>query len=250
MSTYRRYKRYKPYKQKRRYYYNYNEPNLLDDLFEIILALMVMFGRLIGKLISELFKLLTTRKQTKISGTTINETVYPPKEEAQPQARPQIQTNVDPRYSLKPSLLTPAENEFLNILESIVSNRYRIECQVQISRFVAVNDSNAHFTNYHDFNRIKAKSIDFVLFDKTRKPCLAIELDDRTHSRLDRIKRDMFVDDVMEQIHLPILHVRVAYPHPYNVDELRQQIFSSLPTPDLDGSTSPIPKPPKNVYGA
>jgi hypothetical protein len=128
------------------------------------------------------------------------------------------------RYSLRDSLLTPAEKEFLAVLEKIVGDHFYIQKQVQLSRIVAPTNSNEHFTNYRDFNQIKAKSIDFVLYDREYRPYLCIELDDHSHSLADRIKRDNFVNEVMASVGLRILHIPVAYS--YDLEVLRQQIFS------------------------
>ncbi|MFZ2072550.1 MAG: DUF2726 domain-containing protein [Minisyncoccia bacterium] len=132
---------------------------------------------------------------------------------------------VEKRYSLKQGLLTPTEEIFMGVLERVVQDNYRIVPQVQLSRIMKPIDSSAHFTNYHDFNLIKAKSIDFVLYDKDLiHPYLAIELDDSSHERLDRIERDEFVNRVMEEVGLRIIHVPVS--NSYDENELRNRIFN------------------------
>lgn len=142
------------------------------------------------------------------------------------QTNPQTHGGQENRYSLRPTLLTPAEKVFLNALEQAVGNHYRIENQVPLSRIVVPRDSNENFTNYHDFNRIKAKSIDFVLYDQNYTPYLCIELDDRSHLQWDRIKRDAFVDELMRDVGLRIIHIPVRYS--YDLSILRQQIFQSV----------------------
>lgn len=129
------------------------------------------------------------------------------------------------RYVLKESLVTNAEKEFLKVLETIVGNSYRIESQVPLSGIVKPIDSNDHWTNYRDFNPIKSKSIDFVLYDKDYRPYLAIELDDRSHSRWDRIKRDQIVNEIMKSVGLRIIHVPVSYN--YDFQNLKKMIFMS-----------------------
>jgi len=58
------------------------------------------------------------------------------------------------------------------------------------------------------FNKIQSKHVDFVLCDKdTLQIKIIIELDDRTHDRPDRQKRDIFVDYVMSQCNYQILHI-------------------------------------------
>ena len=133
------------------------------------------------------------------------------------------QMPADERYTLKQSLLTDTEKEFLKALEDIIGDNYRIRVQVPLSGIVKPLDSRGHYTNYHDFNQIKAKTIDFVLYDDEDKPYLAIELDDRTHLQPDRIKRDHFLDSVMGGVGLRIIHVPVSYT--YDLDKLRAQIF-------------------------
>ena len=58
------------------------------------------------------------------------------------------------------------------------------------------------------------------------QPALAIELDDSSHNRKDRIERDLFVDQVFKTAGLPLIHVKVV--QTYDVDELAEQIQSSL----------------------
>ncbi len=127
------------------------------------------------------------------------------------------------RYKLNNGLVTPTEEKFMKVLEEVVGDRYRIVPQVQLSRIMKPVDSNKNFTNYKDFNLIKAKSIDFVLYDKDLKPHLAIELDDRSHRRYDRIKRDEFVNKVMEEVGLRIIHIPVSYN--YDSEWLKMEIF-------------------------
>ena len=53
-------------------------------------------------------------------------------------------------------------------------------------------------------NRIDRKQVDFLLGEpKTLRPKVAIELDDRSHEREDRQKRDPFVDRVFAAANLP-----------------------------------------------
>ncbi|MFA6405437.1 MAG: DUF2726 domain-containing protein [Candidatus Paceibacterota bacterium] len=127
------------------------------------------------------------------------------------------------KYSLKESQITEAEKCFFEILKEVVGNNYRIEPQVQLSSIVRPIDSNNRYTNYTDFNRIKAKSIDFVLFDDKNKPWLAIELDDRSHFKWERMRRDQFVNDLMTEVGLRIIHVPFSYS--YDSEKLRKQIF-------------------------
>ncbi|MGB9236823.1 MAG: DUF2726 domain-containing protein [Terriglobales bacterium] len=59
-----------------------------------------------------------------------------------------------------------------------------------------------------------------------------IVLDDRSHLRWDRMKRDAFVDEIMKSVGLRILHVPAAYS--YDADALRGEIFQDV----LSGSVA------------
>lgn len=184
--------------QKRRY--DNSDPDFIEMFVGIIIGIMDLITDLIVKLFSVILNRNTTSKKLNTSN------LEPPK------------------YDLKPNLLTPPEISFSKVLQEVAGNRYQIVPQVQLSRIVNVHNSNSHYTNYHDFNLIKAKSIDFVLFDNN-VPKVAIELDDNTHSLPERIKRDEFVNKVMAEIGLPIIHVPRS--SIYDKEKLASQIFST-----------------------
>ena len=212
--------------------YNKN-PNIIEMLATIFVALVFLLGKLFFKLVGYLFW----------GGIQISRGLYKIKDKSNtPKIEPEIPQNTlvakvednpistdkvtpDKRYGLKESLLTPSEKNFLGVLEQIVGDRYIIEKQVQLSRIITPTDSRENFINYKDFNQIKAKSIDFVLFNKDYSPYLCIELDDLSHIRWDRQKRDIFVDGIMKDVGLRIIHVRASYS--YDLEKLNNQIFQN-----------------------
>lgn len=75
---------------------------------------------------------------------------------------------------------------------------------------------------YRFFSKIMSKHIDFVLCSREDYSfVLAIELDDRSHERKDRIKRDKFVDNVMKACGLEILHIT-------NTNDLKRKIREKI----------------------
>jgi hypothetical protein len=70
------------------------------------------------------------------------------------------------------------------------------------------------------FNRIDRKHLDFILCDSDLAPVVAIELDDRSHDDEDRQARDLFVDQVLASVSLPIVRVRAK--HAYQLEEVRR----------------------------
>lgn len=76
-------------------------------------------------------------------------------------------------------------------------------------------------------NKIRAKSIDFLLCDtQSLRPVLGIELDDISHEKPERIVRDDEVDRVFAAANLPILHVKAA--RQYGTDLLLKQIQDKI----------------------
>ena len=96
--------------------------------------------------------------------------------------------------------------------------------------------------NKYDFYRIQAKCVDFVLGDLvTTKPRLVIEFDDASHQRADRQKRDAFVDAVLPQVGLPILHI--PWQRSYNVSQLAEAIGGKLYGTAIVHSLPQTPEP-------
>jgi hypothetical protein len=207
----------------------YNKaPNILEMLATIFIALVFFLAKLFFKLVKYLFwgGVEITKGLYRISNAPSTPKIEPELPQNTPDTKvednPVNTDNVAPdkRYGLKESLLTPSEKNFLGVLEQIVGDRYIIEKQVQLSRIISTVETN----NYGDFNRIKAKSIDFVLFNKDYSPYLCIELDDLSHMRWNRQKRDAFVDGIMKDVGLRIIHIRASYS--YDLEKLNNQIFS------------------------
>jgi hypothetical protein len=124
-------------------------------------------------------------------------------------------------------LLTPAEGIFYRALRVAAADRWHIAAKVRLADLVAPPGGREWQAAW---NRIAAKHVDFVLCEPaTLRPCLAIELDDRSHRRPDRVERDAFVDRVFADAALPILHVPVR--RAYDALALASQIGASLGDP-------------------
>ena len=228
-----------PYYNRRKYYRrSTNSLSPFDMLLEIIWSLIKYVSTLIVILIVKLWNFLFNHKvkglfklnednlhvpEESVSELDINQTSSLKRNENREEIS-YVETKENTgRYNLKDSFLTEAEDNFLIILKQVVGERYIIEPQVSLSRLVAPKDSNGRYTNYSDFNKIKSKSVDFVLFTNNYKPQVVIELDDRSHFRLDRIKRDEFVNNIMNDVGLRIVRVPTAYS--YDIEGLTRQIF-------------------------
>lgn len=126
-------------------------------------------------------------------------------------------------YTKKDYFLTRAEHEFFKVLELAVADTYYIFPQVHYEKILLLSGEGSRRRGY--LSKIDKKSADFVLFDKRNvSPILVIELDDRTHLYERRIRRDIFINNVLEKAKIPILHVNTIP----DSQKLREQIEEKL----------------------
>jgi len=130
-------------------------------------------------------------------------------------------------YIKNDSLLSESEKKFYFVLTEILGNDYLIFSKVRMADlFHLPKMSNGDF--YHYQNKINSKHVDFLICDKENiKPLLAIELDDSSHLKMDRISRDKLVDEIYENAKLPILHIK--YSNNYEKIYLLNQIKTLIP---------------------
>ncbi|WP_145143028.1 DUF2726 domain-containing protein [Pseudomonas duriflava] len=130
-------------------------------------------------------------------------------------------------YVLNEALFTPAERNFLRVLDSAVDDDYRVFGKVRIADVASVTDMRDQKRWYRAFNKISAKHFDYVLCDPEDLSFVAvIELDDKSHERADRQERDVFVEGVCKAINLPL--IRIPARATYSTTEVRSEILDAL----------------------
>ncbi len=128
-------------------------------------------------------------------------------------------------YEKRETLLTPAEINFLRSLEMAVRSDWMIFPMVRLADVIRVRSRTRKFQSWQ--NRIFGKHLDFVLCDvETLEVKLAIELDDSSHSRSERVKRDRFVNSALSSAGLPLLRVPVE--PKYETAAIRKSIEHAL----------------------
>lgn len=119
-------------------------------------------------------------------------------------------------YRLRDDFLSPAEKSFYLVIKGMMGNFFTICPKVSLADLFFVSRPNENKSAY---NRINRKHVDFVICEpQTMTPLFAIELDDSSHERADRVERDAFVDSVFEVAQLPLLHIPAQLS--YNTSEL------------------------------
>lgn len=125
------------------------------------------------------------------------------------------------QYKLKDLVMTHPEFQFFRLLQTVLQNRYDIFPQIHLDAILdyKINGQSWFGAGQH----INQKSVDFLLCDKdSGKLILAIELDDRSHEREDRIMRDAEVERIFKNINLPLL--RVKNNHNFTKEEVSKMI--------------------------
>ena len=120
---------------------------------------------------------------------------------------------------------------FYHLLKNMLKDKMTICPKVRMIDLMYVPGKDS----YTYMNKVIRKHVDFVLCKpQTMEPLLAIELDDASHSRSDRIERDNFVNDAFEAAGIPLIHFDVQ--RSYDTRDVGQKIKQALsPTPLFRG---------------
>ena len=128
--------------------------------------------------------------------------------------------NYNEKYIKKDYLLTKTELKFYKSLKQITDELNLVICP-QVTLYQIVQNKN-----FKDFNKIQSKSIDFVIAEPNLKIKLCIELDDYTHQKSKRIKRDEFINKLFTDLNIKLIRIQVQ--NFYNLEELKNKIKESL----------------------
>ena len=130
------------------------------------------------------------------------------------------ENNYNNRYVKREYLLTETELKFYKQLKKITDELNLTICP-QVTLYEILRNKK-----FKDFNKIQSKSIDFVITEQNLKIKLCIELDDISHYKNKRIKRDMFINKLFEDLNIKLLRIPVQ--NYYNLEELKNKIKESL----------------------
>jgi hypothetical protein len=122
--------------------------------------------------------------------------------------------------------LTKNEAAFFRVLQSVIGGHFVISCKVRLADIVTCNDQD---WKQGRANRISQKHIDFVIASADSSRIIAaIELDDRTHRRPERRRRDEFVDGLLKQIDVRLIRVPASWRYSrQSVEEAVEPIWLS-----------------------
>lgn len=128
-------------------------------------------------------------------------------------------------YRLTQRFLSPAELSFYKVLLQVLPKEIVVAVKPRLGDILFVPRGSTGCWALQ--NKIQSKHVDFLLCsEQTMAPQLAIELDDKSHARADRIERDEFVDQAFAAAGLDVLHVKARAS--YVLEDIRVQIKAAL----------------------
>jgi hypothetical protein len=111
------------------------------------------------------------------------------------------------QFVKKQFIMSAAENDLYRVLQEVVGSNFVIVPQAHLSVFL---DHRVKGQSWQGaLSTIQRKSVDFLICSHTYyNPLVAIELDDSSHQREDRVERDTKVDQICETAGMPLIHIR------------------------------------------
>lgn len=135
--------------------------------------------------------------------------------------------DVEVQYQHVDSLITAAEKNYLSVLETVVGSRARVYCMVRVADVLKPSSSLEAKQKHTLFRKTTQKHFDFVLCDQVSlRPLCVIELNDKSHQRKDRQKRDDFLQEACASANLP-LHFVPVQKH-YDADQVSSYVDQYL----------------------
>ena len=122
--------------------------------------------------------------------------------------------------------LSANEKAFLRALDRALGEGYRVFAQVRLAELADVEANTRDELGRAALSKVFGKSVDFVICEAAScEPVVAIELDDRSHLLPQRRERDAFVNEVFNEIGLPLL--RIVASRDYCVPVLRETLAAA-----------------------
>lgn len=119
------------------------------------------------------------------------------------------------RYQLRKHLMTSREEDFFKTLNEIFQDRWYVIPQVGLPSLLNHEIKGQNWNGA--FQHINRKTVDYVLLSKSDLSVVcAIELDDSTHDSPARRKRDAEVENIFQNVKLPLVRFR-------NISKLSKQ---------------------------
>jgi hypothetical protein len=98
------------------------------------------------------------------------------------------------KYKRLKNIFTKSEREFFLVLKDILPSNLHIFAKVRVADVLLPKNCKDKSRWRSAFNKVACKHFDYVVCDERLNILFAIELDDKSHNRKDRVKRDIFIN--------------------------------------------------------
>lgn len=128
-----------------------------------------------------------------------------------------------PKYKLGQPLLSIAEKNFYRALELSLPEHLSLLTKVRVADILTPDIKENNKTWWSAFAQISQKHFDYVLLSVADlTPVMAIELDDKSHSSKQAIKRDALINRACQSASFPLM--RVVATRDYDIGFLKASI--------------------------
>lgn len=126
---------------------------------------------------------------------------------AKPESTNSEQANI---YEARPILTRNEARNYRTLNEAAMRKGYTVNIKPRLADIATPRNKDKQYMA--NFNKIKAKHVDFVILDSCMRIKAIIELDDSSHDTPKGQNRDAFVDTVLKDCGYKIIHTRYIWP--------------------------------------
>ena len=137
-----------------------------------------------------------------------------------------VSINHDLPYESQKYLLTPAEKLFFASLIPAVDGHYIIFSKVRMGDVLKVVSGLDAKRGLVARGKIQQKHFDFVLCNKSMEIICCIELNDKSHAKRDRVRRDQFVRAACKHAGVPLVEFKCQ--SSYEPGAIKERIFEAV----------------------
>ncbi len=120
-----------------------------------------------------------------------------------------------------------AERSFYGVLQQAVGDHFLVFAKVRVADVLSPQKGMQRSDWQRAFNKISAKHFDFVLCTKdTLSVEAAIELDDKSHNKPNRVQRDNFLNQAATTAGLSL--IRFPVQASYSVQSIKSEVLTPL----------------------
>jgi len=127
------------------------------------------------------------------------------------------------KYRRVENLFTKSERKFYFILKEVLPPSYQLFAKVRAADVLLPQKSPDKSRWRSAFNRVACKHFDYVVCDEKLNIVCAIELDDASHGKKDRIERDIFINWAAKTAGFRLL--RIPLQKEYDKGRLKKMIL-------------------------